>query len=271
MTFNDITTPFEKRAMLLYGSDGHKIVRHNVMVRHISGNLYMGEVQKREGCSYSSCALYFYLSEYGIGLLFGTIPSDDETVRAEREANAYGMASPEAFIAYLDRCVESAKYIPTNMIALAEYICPEKIPRYRESNEWILKLRAEKDKAERAERERKDAEYVANGNKNAEAKVLAAIEILRTGGTLKNDDVQFYRTRYDYSIYCMVNHLMRKYGVPVPLRTQGWINSKLKTVTVRDHHCTYVQYMGTRKSKAVDTFFGYMELLLKAVAEENAA
>ena len=271
MTFNDITTPFEKRTMLLYGSDGHKIVRHKVMARHISGNLYMGEVEKREGCSYSSCAIYFYLSEYGVGLLFGTIPSDNETERAEREANAYGMASPEAFIAYLDRCVENAKYIPTNMIALAEYIRPEKIPRYRESNEWILKLREEQRKAEREERDRKDAEYVTQRNAEAEAKVAAAVEILRKGGTLKNDEIQFHRSRYDYSIYCIVNHLMRKYGVQVPLRTQGWINSKLKTVTVRDHRCTYVQYMGTRKSKAADTFIDYMELLLKAVEQKAAA
>lgn len=271
MTFEDIMTPYEKRTMLLYGADGSKIVRHHVMVRHISGNLYMGGIEKRETCSYSSCDLYIYFSEYDIGLRFGTIPSDEETARAEREANCFGAASPEAFLSYLDKCVECAKYIPTNMIALAEYIRPDKTSRYRESNTWILKLREEKRRAERDEQERRDAAYVAGRNAEAEAKVAAAVEILRNGGTLQNDEVQFYRSRYDSSVYCMVNHLMRKFGVHIPLRTQGWINAKLKSVVIRDHRCTTVWYMGTRKSKASETFSAYMDLLLKMVAQEDAA
>ena len=47
-----------------------------------------------------------------------------------------------------------------------------------------------------------------------------AIRTIRGGGTLKNEPISLYKSRYDSSTYSIVNHLMRRYQVDVPLRTQ---------------------------------------------------
>ena len=57
MTFEDVTTPFEKRMMLLYGADGHKIVRNKVLTRKICNNLFMGEIEKRDAPAFQQGAV----------------------------------------------------------------------------------------------------------------------------------------------------------------------------------------------------------------------
>ena len=271
MTFEEVTTPMEKRLMLCYAPDGNRIVRRRIIVRNVTGNLYMGEVEKRETCSYSSCDLYIYFQEYGIGFRYGTMPADESVSLDEKQGLLAETATPAAFLSFLDRCVEDAKYIRTDMIALAEYIQPDKAASYRESNAWILKLRDGRRRAEQEERQRREAEFVAKANAESHEKIHSAIGILRNGGSLKNDFIRFYRSRYDYSDYCVVNHLMRKYGIEVPLRTQGWINAKLKSVVIRNHRCTNVQYIGARKSTGAETVFRWMNSLVKAVEQEDAA
>lgn len=40
----------------------------------------------------------------------------------------------------------------------------------------------------------------------------------------------------------IVNHIMRRYQVDVPLRTQGWINDKLISVTIENGKCEHLRY-----------------------------
>lgn len=82
--------------------------------------------------------------------------------------------------------------------------------------------------------------YCEAQNRAAEQMVSEAVQIIQGGGVLKNSTIKFYRSRYDASSYSIVNYLMRRYHVEVPLRTQGWINDKLVNATIEAGECVHL-------------------------------
>jgi len=63
-------------------------------------------------------------------------------------------------------------------------------------------------------------------------------------------------------------HLMRRYQVDVPLRTQGWINDKLISVTIENGKCEHLRYMRSKGAQCSQKIFDCMhELILKACSE----
>ena len=104
-------------------------------------------------------------------------------------------------------------------------------------------------------------------NRIAEQAVADAIQVIRDGGVLKNDTVKFYRSRYHSKSCSIVLYLMRQYHVDVPLRTQGWINNKLVSVTIKDRRSGNVRYLRSRNGRCSEMFFVCMYKLIQAVAE----
>ena len=93
-----------------------------------------------------------------------------------------------------------------------------------------------------------------------------AIRIIREGGVLRNDTVEFYRDKYDSSACSIVLYLMRQYQVDVPLRTQGWITSKLAAATIADGRCSHLQFWGRKSDRASQRFVVCMNELIRAIA-----
>lgn len=108
--------------------------------------------------------------------------------------------------------------------------------------------------------------YCKERNRQAEQQVEDALRIIREGGVLQNDTVEFYRGRYDSSASSIFLYLMRQYQVEVPLRTQGWINERLTDATITDGRCSRVQFRGNKRSKCSSRFFDCMNELIHAVA-----
>lgn len=94
---------------------------------------------------------------------------------------------------------------------------------------------------------------------------------MRNGGKLDNDTVTFYESRYEYSSYSIVNYLMRKYGVNVPIRTKGWINEKLVSAKIENGKCENLQYYKAKGAQCSQKFFDCMNELIAAVNAEVAA
>lgn len=87
---------------------------------------------------------------------------------------------------------------------------------------------------------------------------------------LKNITVTFYRSRYDYSSYAIVNHLLRKYGVKVPIKTQGWINEKMVGACInKDGTCT-VYFDKKKGAQCSQTIFDCMFELVALVKKEES-
>ena len=119
-----------------------------------------------------------------------------------------------------------------------------------------------------AEQEEQDRAFCEERNRKAEQMIDLAIRTIRGGGTLKNEPISLYKSRYDSSTYSIVNHLMRRYQVDVPLRTQGWINDKLVSVTIENDKCEHLRYMRSKGAQCSQKIFDCMhELILKVCSE----
>ena len=139
----------------------------------------------------------------------------------------------------------------------------------------VYRAKQEEERAaRRAHAEAEEKACCEEQNRAAEQAVSAAIQILRNGGVLENTTVKFYQSRYSASCYSIVNYLMRLYHVEVPLRTQGWINDKLFSATIRDGKCEHLQYYRRKNCRCSQKFFDCMNALIRAVmaqAPEQAA
>ena len=118
-----------------------------------------------------------------------------------------------------------------------------------------------------AKADAEDKAYCKERNRQAEQQVQDALRVIREGGVLRNDTVEFYRGRYDSSASSIFLYLMRQYQVEVPLRTQGWINERLTDATITDGRCSRVQFRGNKRSKCSSRFFACMNELIHAVAD----
>ena len=96
-------------------------------------------------------------------------------------------------------------------------------------------------------------------------KIAQAIETLKNGGRLVNFDVEIFKGRYDSSSYSIFNYLARQYGVKIPIKTQGWINSSLLDITVKDGKMSGGHMSGKNQSTVI---YKYMNQLIEAVRKD---
>lgn len=69
--------------------------------------------------------------------------------------------------------------------------------------------------------------------------------------------------------YSIVNYLMRRYHVEVPLRTQGWIKERLVNATIENGKCERLQYYRrTKTGRGSQKFFQCMNELIRAVTAQ---
>lgn len=128
-----------------------------------------------------------------------------------------------------------------------------------------IERRQKKREEEIALVEKKNEEMVEHINE--------AISILKNGGTLKNELIQVYtltEDSYTASGYSIFNYLMRRYGVQVPLRTQGWINKSLIHAVITDGRFATYHYWKSKRGKGSDTFCDCMNRLIAAINNQSA-
>ena len=129
--------------------------------------------------------------------------------------------------------------------------------------------RQAEDEARRARAAEEAKAYCAEKNRLAEQMVSAALQVIREGGILKNESVIFYQERHNFKEYSIFNYLMRQYRVEVPLRTQGWINDKLSSATIRDGRCVSLRYLRAKNARGSQKFFECMNALIRAVTAQK--
>ena len=122
-----------------------------------------------------------------------------------------------------------------------------------------------------AEMEAKQKRHREDTNRKAEQQIRQAVQILRQGGVLENESIRLYRDDGGYGSYAIVNHLMRLYGVEVPLRTQGWINEKLVSLRVVNGRCNDLRYRTKKGGRCSEKIFACVNELIKKVCSEMEA
>lgn len=268
MKVKELAGTFEKQRTICYKVDGNSITYHNKEMQHIGGNLYSGQVEQ-EGNYYKYCMLYVLYPEQKIAMEIGTINADYSIDEAMEMCKKNGLDTQEAFITMIKRKIDNQDHVQLSWIEYLKYIDPSLIDACMESRKAFAKKREQISKERKEKREAEDQQYVAERNAEAEKMIAAAIEVIKNGGTLENDRVVFYRSKYDSIAYSIVNYLMRKNGVNVPIKTQGWINDKLIQVEVTKDGGVSGRFWKTKGSNGSQKFFECMLELVRIVRSEN--
>lgn len=268
MKLEELTTPYETHKFLMYGTDGNKIVRHNRKVRKIAGNVYCGEPYSDGWDNVVDTYLIFDGVECGIKC--NTYKTSREAEEVTAQLKSCGVDTLDGIIDRLNRAIAEEDHIPMLYVEFIKQIKPEFVPALLESRR-LYDERMEKFAAKRrVKQEAEDAEYTRKRNEAAEQKVAQAIGVLKSGGILENFDVTFYKSRYESSTYSVVNYLCRKYGVKLPLKTAGWVNSCLANLTIKDGKCEHLQYYKRKKTtRASEVIYSYVNQLIAAVQADE--
>ena len=113
MRLNELVTPFERRRVIEYGSDGNKVVRHWYEMQHVIGPLYMSRITKNE---YESDMFTLFVFFPGVpnGFTYWEDtwhPEQYTTEHVLRSLKHDGYASQEQLIATLNLHVEKDIFI----------------------------------------------------------------------------------------------------------------------------------------------------------------
>ncbi len=126
---------------------------------------------------------------------------------------------------------------------------------YAEYREERIRRQEEKRQAVIAEREAKEKEEKEKHNAEVQRTVAEAENTIRTQGTLHNEE---------FEGKTIVLYLFKKYGINVPIKTQGWVNNALVKVWFRDGQITYSYY---KSSKDSTVFWKYLKELEKKILQ----
>lgn len=131
MLLNEINTYFETHKVLQYGADGNKVVKHNVDMQLIEGNLYKGKNIQESGCNYETCTVFAFYPEYDIGIELRSFSTDIEVDEIIKQFKNSALESAETFIRGMDSLAENGGFIGAIHIELAKYIKPENVSKYQ--------------------------------------------------------------------------------------------------------------------------------------------
>ena len=268
MKLDEIKTEYEQHKVFMYAADGNKVVRHNKKMRKIDGNIYIGEVDK-DSYGQTSFSIYLVFDGVECGVCAGSCSGWylEEENGVELVVERVGESATINGILAIAHClIENQEHITMLMVEFINQIRPELVPAMMESRRLFAERKAKEHAEREAERKAEEAAFIREKNDQADKVVDKAIDILRNGGILSNEDVTFYTGRYESSTYSVVNHLCRRYGIKLPLRTAGWVNDSLAALNIKDGKCEQLQYYKrTKNSKPSEVIYGYINQLIAAV------
>ena len=146
----------------------------------------------------------------------------------------------------------------TEILALAENGYAEEAKMYQEYHDRIKLEREEEERRRREEYERQEKERERKRKYETNAQLDHIAQNIKDKKDFKNELID------GKSIVLL---LMERYGIKVPIRTQGWFNQKLAYVRWDGEEITYSYYRskGTNGSQAA---FKYLYMLENAVNAE---
>ena len=112
-------------------------------------------------------------------------------------------------------------------------------------------LKQQENEIRQAQIAEQDRMYQQSVNTEKEKVVGAALQIIRSGGTLKNDTLCYYKDDGSFIETSLILYLMREYHIDVPLRTQGWIKERF-SCSARDIERAIFSMQPTRFAYPVD-------------------
>ena len=151
---------------------------------------------------------------------------------------------------------EQRRWINNSMImALADNGEIELARHYQEFHDEQWKQRTEKERKRKEEYERRQQEEEQKRQEEIAVQLNQAEQNIRDKKDFKNELIDGKSI-----VLC----LMDRYGIKVPIKTQGWFNQKLAFVKWIDGEITY-SYYRTKGTNGSQTAFKYLNMLENAV------
>lgn len=238
-------------------------------ILHVEVNSYliplrMTEFQMIDNCGYLPAVNELYGSKEGRVAFFNELRERDgwnqptsvsEAMKREEEVITRLGSQPERWVASISKQLSSHVkfYLQSEKnggLTHPDYVgaCVlnklDECMKLSEAHQEYIQKEKEKIAAEEAEKRHREAEEI---NAKAKQEIEAAVKIIREGGRLNNDRID-YRVGDVGHNEPIVLFLMRRYKVGVPLRTQGWICSKLANVTIKDGRCDGLRKKSRRRT-----------------------
>lgn len=256
-----------RRQCITFAKDGNTIVKpyktlYNV--EQLTGNaehktLYFEVVKGKETWEEDSYCLFEDLGK--ICSKVDWIPKYWTLEEFTEKIENWGYLGKEGLLKRLKESEENGWYI--NLLDIQLCIILDKLElakHYAEYRENRIKVREEKEAKERADRETMERiaeeKHKAEMQKiidNIEGKIFSQVEV-------DNEEVNGVS---------VINLLMRKYGIKVPLRTQGWINTKLAKIVFNDGKISYKFYGKSQRDNST-VFKKYLIELESAINDALA-
>ena len=283
MNLCDLNGENVKKPVLHYSKRTmNKPVRHSFDMQRIPCDLtgvelYRG-VEELDSYGTKSFTLYaFYPGiKYGLILLKSLHDMPDNNIfhtveEIVEKVDASHYVTLEAFTKHYDQCAENESFIDLLTIEFVKHFDTERAERYGQARLAYSRRKEIQYAQEHEKRIAEEATYVKQKNDEAEAVVQVAIDTIRRGGEVGNDSVEIFKSRYDSTSYSLVNYLCRRYGISVPLRTQGWIAEKLAKFIVKDGKLGTCYYIPKKRNeKASAKYQIYLQQLIDAVLAEKS-
>lgn len=263
MKLSEISTAFETKRVITYNVSGTKAVYHNKKIQHVIDNIYRGESYSDGYNKY--CDIYMVYPEISVGMWIFSVRTEYEIEEVQKMVNGANIATANDFESTIKERAKNFQHIRFTEIEMMKYICPEMESQLWESRKVNTERIEEKRRQEKEKRKAEQEAYILARNREADEKISAAIKVIKEGGNLENSSIAIYKDYYEGRTYSIINYLMRKYGVNVPIKTQGWINEKLRSVGIENGRCGSVFYWKGKNGKCSQKFFECMNELIRKV------
>lgn len=145
------------------------------------------------------------------------------------------------------------------IMALAENGSEEEARVYQEYHDKLKVEKEEESKKKQEEYERQEQEREQKRQEEIKAQLDQAEHNFREKKALKNDLIEGKS---------VILWLMDKYGIKIPIKTQGWFNQKLAFVKWIDGEIAY-SYYRTKGTNGSQTAFKYLRMLEEVINTGN--
>lgn len=228
MTLEELTTPFERRRVIEYGADGHKVVRHWHEVQNVIGTLHKGRTFKDE-FGQLECGLFIFFPGVKDGLSVEKIRNPDhrtveqmnESIGRSHYDSAYHM------VCGLDERIKKNQFIGNAQIEFVRQFDPAAADRFARHRSDFYARQEEKERQERLARQA--AEDAEKARQQAE---LAALKALYLGWADQMTPLRFGKADATMGALCRADgKVMTRREFVISCVKDGWEPRKDEGVT----------------------------------------
>lgn len=251
-----------KKKCITFAKDGNTVVKpyktlynmEQIIHNAEHNNLYLEVVKGKESWEEDSFCLWDDLENFCIKVDW--IPRFWTLEEFEEKLHNWKYFGVDGFFKRLKVSEENGYHINKADIEMCAALGNMELAKhYAEYREERIRRQEEKRQEEIAKCKAKEREKEEKHNAEVQKIVADAENTIRIQGTLYNEE---------FEGKTIVLYLLKKYGINMPIKTQGWVNNALAKVWFRDGEITYSYYKSSRNSTV---FYGYLKELEEKILQ----